>query len=281
MVNPPLESSACATISSPVPSNPVSVILTKVVPFSPGKKRHSTSLGDSGSHSTSILLPSSNSFTLTVVEAPYIPHSHRTSAPGSSSPLLSVNQNLVVTSGSTNAWNTSPTGLRKIAVDQPEERALPVRLQCHLQRAGAGWDADLFVLVAPREHRATGRRDFHERPAHEVRSVRVVLVAQVPLVVHAAGARVHGGLLAQPPRQLLRVGEEPEHGLRAGPDAHLLHHRLSSRRPSHGPSSFPPTPLRRVAPPTARPRTIPGTPAGRRNPLGARGTGGECRPYAR
>jgi hypothetical protein len=83
---------ARATISSPLPLYPVSVILTKVVSPSPEKKRHSHSItsGESGSHSMSIRLFSSSSFTLTVAETSYIYHSHRTSVPGSNLPLLLV-----------------------------------------------------------------------------------------------------------------------------------------------------------------------------------------------
>ena len=50
--------------------------------------------------------------TWTSAEAPYISHSHVTLAPGSSLPLLPVNQNRVVTVGSTNALKTSSIGRR-------------------------------------------------------------------------------------------------------------------------------------------------------------------------
>src|SRR5215211_5987202 len=51
-------------------------------------------------------------FSLTWVETLYISQSQRISLPGSSLPLLLVNQNLVVIAGSTNAANTAATGLR-------------------------------------------------------------------------------------------------------------------------------------------------------------------------
>ena len=50
--------------------------------------------------------------TETSAETPYISHSHRTCFPASSLPLLFVNQNCVVSAGSTNARNTSAGGLR-------------------------------------------------------------------------------------------------------------------------------------------------------------------------
>jgi Putative esterase len=46
------------------------------------------------------------------VDTSYISHSHWTLAPWISLPLLFVNQNLVVTAGSTKAWNTSLGGRR-------------------------------------------------------------------------------------------------------------------------------------------------------------------------
>src|SRR5215471_3256079 len=51
-------------------------------------------------------------FAVTGIEIPYISQSHRTCFPASSLPLLLVNQNFVVISGSTKAQNTSATGLR-------------------------------------------------------------------------------------------------------------------------------------------------------------------------
>lgn len=52
------------------------------------------------------------STTRTPADALYISQSHRTSAPGTSLPLLLVNQNLLVMSGSTKASKTSLAGLR-------------------------------------------------------------------------------------------------------------------------------------------------------------------------
>ena len=54
----------------------------------------------------------STAFTLTEADAPYISQSQRTFLPASSFPLLLVNQNRVVTTGSTKAVKTSDTGLR-------------------------------------------------------------------------------------------------------------------------------------------------------------------------
>src|SRR5438045_1625918 len=51
-------------------------------------------------------------FAVTGIEMPYISQSHCTVLPVSSFPLPLVNQNFVVTSGFTNASNTSAAGLR-------------------------------------------------------------------------------------------------------------------------------------------------------------------------
>ena len=54
----------------------------------------------------------SMAFTSTWVETPYISQSHRTRLPASSLPLPLENQKRDVRAGSTNASNTSATGLR-------------------------------------------------------------------------------------------------------------------------------------------------------------------------
>jgi hypothetical protein len=54
----------------------------------------------------------SAALTLIEADAPYISQSQRTSLPGSSFPLLFVNQKRVVTAGSIKALNTSDTGFR-------------------------------------------------------------------------------------------------------------------------------------------------------------------------
>jgi hypothetical protein len=76
-------------------------------------KAHSTVVRFPGSpHSTRIRLFGSMDNTVTNAEAPYISHSHQSCLPASSLPLLFVNQNFVVMSGSTKASKTSPTGRR-------------------------------------------------------------------------------------------------------------------------------------------------------------------------
>jgi hypothetical protein len=57
----------------------------------------------------------STSLTETSAETSYISQSHLPVAPGTTLPLLFVNQNLVVMSGSTRAWNTSP-GDRRMSI---------------------------------------------------------------------------------------------------------------------------------------------------------------------
>ena len=58
-------------------------------------------------HSMMIRLFGSTALTLTEADTPYISQSQRTSLPDSSLPVLLVNQNRVVTAGSTKAVNTS------------------------------------------------------------------------------------------------------------------------------------------------------------------------------
>jgi hypothetical protein len=56
--------------------------------------------------------PGSTAFTTTFEPTPYISHSQRTRAPGTSGPLPFENQKRAVTSGSANASKTSPAGRR-------------------------------------------------------------------------------------------------------------------------------------------------------------------------
>ena len=62
--------------------------------------------------STTIRRLGSIALTATGTEKPYMSQCHSTRLPGSSLPLPRVNQNRLVTAGSTKASNTSSTGLR-------------------------------------------------------------------------------------------------------------------------------------------------------------------------
>ena len=112
-LNPPVESIASATVLSASPSKRQFLILTIVSSSLLASNFHSTRLGLSGPfHSIRIRLFSSIAFTSTVVETPYISQSHRIFCPAARGPLERVNQKRVVTSGSTNALNTSAADLR-------------------------------------------------------------------------------------------------------------------------------------------------------------------------
>ncbi len=109
---PPAESSALATRSSAVPEKPRFPTSTQVSPSPRGSNLHSTSVGSSRSQSTRRRRPGSIALTSTSVPTPYISHSQRTRAPGSSRPLPFENQKRLVTAGSTKASNTSAAGRR-------------------------------------------------------------------------------------------------------------------------------------------------------------------------
>src|SRR6266542_1509554 len=88
-------------------------MLTNVVLSGREVKIHSMVVGSSKAiHSTRIRLFGSMAFTFTSVDELYISQSQRICLPVSNLPLLLVNQNLVVMTGSINASNTSATGLR-------------------------------------------------------------------------------------------------------------------------------------------------------------------------
>src|SRR4051794_39082247 len=96
-VNPPFESNAWATFSSSFPVNPDAVMTTNVLSLDLSVNTHSTGVG----HSITIRWFGSRIFAVTSAETPYMSQYHLTTAPGLRTSLPRVNQNWLVTAGST------------------------------------------------------------------------------------------------------------------------------------------------------------------------------------
>ena len=88
---------------------------------------------------------------------------------------------------------------------QLQTGAIAVRDEVDLHRGRAGREGATFALPPPREHDAAEWRDLHELAPHHV-------LRGDGDPVDAAGPWIQRGVHAFPARELVRVGEEREHG---------------------------------------------------------------------